>query len=93
MTSSFASTSHKLVCNLQHYQLTIVQHSSNILQTLLAVLDILDVSIEYKKMVPLGLFSKKLHMNLFFLSDQPSDDIIEQPFFPFNLKHVSLISL
>ncbi|KAL7098243.1 hypothetical protein ACP275_09G004600 [Erythranthe tilingii] len=49
---------------------------SNISNTLSAVLEKEDVSIDSKKTVHLGLLTKKLQIDLLFLSVQPSDMIV-----------------
>jgi len=58
--------------------------TSNISNTLSAVLDILEVSTDDKKNVPLGLLTKKLQIQRLFLSVYPLN-IIEQPVFFFIL--------
>ena len=61
--------------------------SSSILKTLSVVFYMSEVSNEYIKTVPLGLFTKKLQIERLFLSVHPSDMIVQPVFF-----HSSLYS-
>ena len=55
--------------------------SSIILKIFSAVLHISNASIDFKKTVPLGLFTKKLSIVLLFLSVHPSVIIVHPTFF------------